>query len=177
MAFLAFLAGPIGRWLVVAALVAAAVFATYAKVKQIGWDEREAVAMAEAKEADRLSAILSQKRVVITEKVVIKYVNRIKVIEREGAEVIKYVDRLIPAATPDLPGGFRVLHDAAASGRFPDSPSGVDAARSPPVPVTVAAETLAGNYQACRANTQQLTALQEWVHSQHNLGNSHGSIR
>lgn len=169
MAFLAFLAGPIGRWLVVALLVAAAVFATYAKVKQIGWDERDEIAQAEAKEADRLSAILSQKRIVVTERVVTKYVDRIKVIEREGAEVIKYVDRLIPAATPDLPGGFRVLHDAAASGRFPDAPDSAFIASSPPVAVTQAAETIAGNYQACRANAEQLTALQEWVSQQYAL--------
>lgn len=169
MAFLAFLLGPIGRWLIIAALVAAAVFATYAKVKQIGWDEREAVAIAEAKEADRLSAILAQKRIVVTEKIVTKYVDRVKVIEREGAEVIRYVDRLIPATTPDLPGGFRVLHDSAASGRFPDSPDGVDVARAAPVPVTIAAETIAGNYLACRLNAEQLTALQEWVHAQHIL--------
>lgn len=169
MAFLAFLLGPIGRWLIIAALVAAAVFATYAKVKQIGWDEREAVAIAEAKEADRLSAILAQKRIVVTEKIVTKYVDRVKVIEREGAEVIRYVDRLIPATTPDLPGGFRVLHDSSASGRFPDSPDSVDVARAAAVPVTQAAETIAGNYLACRLNAEQLTALQEWVHSQHIL--------
>jgi hypothetical protein len=155
-----------------ALLVAAAVFATYAKVKQIGWDERDVIAQAEAKEADRLSGILGQKRVVVTEKIVTKYIDRIKVIEREGAEVIRYVDRLIPVGTPDLPGGFRVLHDAAASGRFPDSPGGVDAARAPPVPASIAAETVAGNYQACRLNAEQLTALQDWVHAQFTLENA-----
>lgn len=168
-AILAFLGGPIGRWLVLGALVMASYGAAYFSGKAAGWDKRDAVAQAEAKEADRLSAALGQKRVVITEKVVTKYVDRIKVIEREGAEVIRYVDRLIPAATPDLPGGWRVLHDAAASGRFPESPGGLDASGADPVPVAAAAETLAANYQACRANAEQLTALQEWVSLQHHL--------
>lgn len=168
-AVIAFLAGPIGRWIVIGLLVMASYGAAYFSGRAVGWDKRDAVAQAEAKEADRLSAILSKKREVITEKVVIKYVDRIEVIEREGTEVIRYVDRLIPAATPDLPGGFRVLHDAAASGRFPDSPGGIDAAGAAPVPVTEAAETLAANYSACRANSEQLTALQEWVSLQHHL--------
>ena len=168
-AVIAFLAGPIGRWLVVGLLVAASYGAAYMKGRSAGWDKRDAVAQAEAKEADRLSAILAKKREVVTVQVVTKYVDRIKVIEREGAEVIRYVDRLIPAATPDLPGGWRVLHDAAASGRFPDSPGGLDAAGAAPVPVTLAAETFAENYGSCRANAEQLTALQEWVSMQHQL--------
>ena len=168
-AVLAFLAGPIGRWLVVGLLVVASYGAAYMTGRDAGWDSRDAVAAKEAKEADRLSAILAVKRNVITEKVVVKYRDRIKVIVREGAEVIRYVDRLIPAATPDLPGGWRVLHDAAASGRFPDAPGGIDAAGAAPVPVAIAAETLAENYQSCRANAEQLTALQEWVSLQHHL--------
>lgn len=55
-ALILFFTGPIGRWLIVAALVAAAVFATYSKVKQVGWDEREAIAVQEQRERDKAEA-------------------------------------------------------------------------------------------------------------------------
>ncbi len=169
MAFLAFLAGPIGRWLIVAALVAAAVFATYAKVKGIGWDERDAIAQAEAAEMQRQAAILAGQRAAVSAEVVTKYVDRVRVVTKQGEEVVREVVRYIPVATPDLPGGFRVLHDAAVSGQIPRATGGTDAAGAAPVPVTVATETIASNYSTCNLNAEQLTALQEWASRQRKL--------
>ena len=165
MAFLAFLTGPIGRWLIVALLVVASYGAAYFKGRAVGWDKRDAVAVAEAKEADRLSAILAQKRIVVTERIVTKYVDRVKVIQ--GERVVEYVDRLIPASTPDLPAGFRWLHDTAASGSISGPPERIDV--SGQVPVAVAIETIIANYQTCRLNAEQLNGLQEWVAAQHSL--------
>ncbi|MBK8916347.1 MAG: hypothetical protein IPM64_17420 [Phycisphaerales bacterium] len=53
MGFLAFLAGPIGRWLVIGLIVAASLTGLYHNIKQRGWDEREAVAIEEDKERAR----------------------------------------------------------------------------------------------------------------------------
>jgi hypothetical protein len=75
-------------------------------------------------------------------------------------EVIREVPSRVPAGTPDLPGGWRVLHDAAASGEIPAAPGGADEA---PVPAAAAAETVVDNYGACRDTADRLDKLQQWV--------------
>ena len=65
-----------------------------------------------------------------------------------------------------MPGGFRVLHDAAAHGVIPDPARIADAA---PVPAAAAAGTVAGNYGTCIENAQRLTDLQAWVRAQRAL--------
>ena len=163
MAFLAFLLGPIGRWLIVSALVAAAVFATYATVKGIGWDERDAIAREEAAEMQRLAAILAGKRREVTERVVIEYRDRVRVVQQQGEEVIREVEKLVPVDSCELPGGWRVLHDASATGRFPGAAERIDAAA---VTAQDAARTVAENYATCRLDQERLTGLQAWVAGQ-----------
>lgn len=80
-----------------------------------------------------------------------------------GETIIKEVPVYVPSDTPDLPGGFRVHHDAAAIGELPDPARVADA---PAVPAQDVAATLAENYLVCRATAEQLTALQEWVRRQ-----------
>lgn len=166
VALLTFLAGPIGRWLLILTISAAAVAGAYYRVKSLGWEERDAIAQKEEKERERLAAVLATKQVAVTERVVTKYITRTKEIQVKGEEVIREVEKLVPSGSCDLPGGWRVLHDAAAQGSLPETASGDAAA---PVPAATAATTVAQNYAICRLDQERLRALQEWVLEQENL--------
>ncbi len=96
-----------------------------------------------------------------TEKV---YVDRIKTIREKGDAIVRKVPVFVPAGSCDLPGGFRLLHDAAAGGEpVPDPADIPDAA---PVPAQEAAATVTGNYSTCQQTSQQLVSLQDWVRQQ-----------
>ena len=88
-----------------------------------------------------------------------------RIIERKIYEKITV---LIPANTPDLPGGFRVLHDAAALGQENDDTSGLDA---PAVAVTDASKTIAQNYAECRRDKKRIIKLQSVVRILNGGGN------
>lgn len=70
---------------------------------------------------------LKAKQGTVTTKVVTETVERIKIVKEKGDTIVKRVEVLIPASTPDMPGGFRVLHDAAAANTVPDSTEGTNA--------------------------------------------------
>lgn len=106
-------------------------------------------------------AAIKQRQAEATVKVVTEYVDRVQVVRERGAEIVKEVPVYVPFSTTcDLPGGFRLLHDAAARGELPDPAGIADAA---PVAAQDTAATVTDNYQQCRENTEQLTALQAWV--------------
>jgi hypothetical protein len=65
-----------------------------------------------------------------------------------------------------------VLHDAAARGEPADAAGNTDAAA---VPAQDAAATVIDNYSACRANAEQLVALQNWAKETTNLADSAGA--
>jgi hypothetical protein len=99
----------------------------------------------------------------VTTKVETKYV---KVLVHDGVvteTITKEVPVYVPASTPDLPGGFRLLADAAAAGVVPDPARLADAA---PVPAQVATASVVANYGSCRQVIHQLEGLQEWVREQ-----------
>lgn len=109
---------------------------------------------------------LQKKQLVVTTKVETKYVDRVKVIKEKGDTIIQKVPVYIPASTPDLPGGFRLLHDGAVLGATSESTSPTDAA---PVPVRDAASTIAKNYETCHITAARLEGLQEWIREQQAL--------
>ncbi len=80
--------------------------------------------------------------------------------------IIKEVPTYVKDTDCALPGGFRVLHDAAAHGQIPDPARVADAASAPAAAV---ATTVAGNYGACIETAQRLTDLQAWVRAQQDL--------
>ena len=92
--------------------------------------------------------------------VVTKYVDRVQYVRTSAAAIEKEIPIYVPLDTPALPGGFRLLHDAAVRGEPADPARGLDAA---PVAAQDLARTLAANYAACRETGEQLIALQEWV--------------
>lgn len=85
-----------------------------------------------------------------------KYIDRVRTIYKQGAAYTKEVPVYVPASTPDLPAGFRVLHDAAATGRDLDRAPGVEAES---VPAQDLARTIVDNYSQCRELAERHAAL------------------
>ena len=96
----------------------------------------------------------------VTEKVVIEYRDRVKIVKEKGDAIEKLVPVYVPAN--DLAPAFRMLHDAAASGQVPDSAERAIAAAKP-IEGVAYASTVAENYKSCRAASAQLVALQKWT--------------
>ncbi|MGI0658036.1 hypothetical protein ACRCOP_09295 [Pseudomonas aeruginosa] len=121
------------------------------------WDaERQAAKLAAAQTATTQAEV--------TTTVVTQYVDRVQVVKERGKDIIKEVPIYVSsAAACDLPGGFRVLHDAAAQGELPD-PAGV--ADAPAASVEDAATTVVENYSTYHEVAEQLRALQQWVNQQ-----------
>ncbi len=100
-----------------------------------------------------------------TVKVVTEYVDRVKVVRQAGETIIKEVPIYVPAqadAACLVPRGFVRLHNAAAEGIVPE-PAGNSDAATAGVALSAVAGTVAENYTACRANAEQLSALQSWI--------------
>ncbi len=149
-------------WLALAVLVAAATgwgWVKGAASVQEDWNTERAV--------QAIAVLRVQvKQLEVTERVVTQYVDRVRVVREQADAVIREVPVYVPQscdADGRLPAGWRVLHDAAASGRVTD-PATVDHAQ--PVAPDTAAATVARNYGTCRETAEQLTALQQWVREQ-----------
>lgn len=99
----------------------------------------------------------------ISQEVKIVYVDRVKYIHEKAQVITKLVPQYIPADSCDLPGGFRVLHNAAVSNSIPEAPGGAD-----DVPVTAreVATTVTHNYEVCNKNAAQLISLEAWADQQ-----------
>ena len=98
-----------------------------------------------------------------TAHVVMRYVDREKVVREAGDTIIKEVIKYVPSNSCAMPGGFRVLHDAAATNTIPVTPGVADAQ---PVNAQDVAATVATNYKQYHEVAVQLDSLQEWVRRQ-----------
>lgn len=74
--------------------------------------------------------------------------------------IIKEVDRYVPITDPVLSGGFRLFHDAAATGEVIDDSKRTDAA---PVTSATVARVIADNYASCNYEKQRVILLQDVV--------------
>ncbi len=110
------------------------------------------------------TARVQKKQAEVTTEVVTKYIDRVKVVHDKGDVIIKevpvYVKNDVDVV---LSGGFRVLHDSAASNTVPDPAS---VANAPSVSAQDVATTIATNYRQYFELATQLEALQEWVRAQ-----------
>ena len=167
MPFLAFLLGPIGRWLIVLTLIAASYGAAYMKGRTHGWDKREAIAVEEARETVAQMASIAAKRATITERVVTQYVDRIKVIRGRNEAITTEVIRFVPSDDCLLDPRWRVLHDAAASNVLPSTPEGTDGTGQSTQADAIA--TVAENYARYHEVATRLGALQQWLREQSSL--------
>lgn len=124
---------------------------------QARWDKANAKAQAEI-------AKLREAANRVTVRTETVYVDRVRTIREKGNAIIRNVPVYVPTGSPDLPAGFRLLHDAAAaSSPLPASPGVTDAA---PVSAQAAAATVASNYAIAAENAARLTSLQDWVRQQ-----------
>ncbi len=111
-------------------------------------EQQAALAKAQAKQAEA------------TTQVVTEYIDRVQVVRGKTQTIVKEVPIYVKADDPDLPGGFRLLHDASARGEPADSTKLADA---PSVSAQDVAATVADNYGQCREQAEQLKGLQDWV--------------
>lgn len=125
-------------------------------------DMEAAAAKLEAEKA-KLQLDLEKEIANVKERIVTKYVDRIKVIKEKEYVYRDKAENVVPSQH-DLSNGWVRLHDDAArsgdtnandSGYADGSPSGVKDNQA----LAVVTE----NYAACHANAAQLTALQEYV--------------
>lgn len=128
-----------------------------------GEDARQAKvdkAMAKAAaEIEHLKAEASK----ITTVVETKYIDRVKTVTVKGDTIVQKVPVYISRDLPELPGAWRVLHDAAAQNAIPEA---FDPVNGAPVAPADAAATVAENYKRCHINAERLIALQDWVAQQ-----------
>jgi len=132
-----------------------------ARERQALWD---AAATAEAQERRALEAELEGARSKVTVKVVTETVEVVRTVQVKGDTIVKQVPVYVPLDTPPLPGGWRLLHDAAARNEpLPAAPGGVAAE---PVSAQDAAATVAANYAACHAELTKAVGLWNWATEQ-----------
>lgn len=145
------------RWLAIATLIVAAGAVGWVKGAasvQTQWDAANAAAWATAERV-----IVKQGEAI--ERIRVEYVDRVKVVQKAADVRIERVTEYVPIGTCDLPGSFRLYHDAAARGDIPAAAStGTDAA---PVPAEDLARTIDENYTGCRENAELVIALQEYA--------------
>jgi hypothetical protein len=149
-------------WLALGALVAASAGWGYTRGADAVQDRWDAATIRQS----RIVALTQANQAHVTERVVTEYVDRVRVVRDQADAVIREVPIYVRQTCDDdgrLPSGWRVLHDAAASGRLAD-PAGASDAQ--PVDPQTAARAVAENYAGCRENAEQLTALQHWVREQ-----------
>jgi len=91
------------------------------------------------------------------------YQERTEFIYVKGKTLVEQVPVYIPTDTPDLPGGFRVLHDAAVTSTIPSPAESQSAA---PVGVAEATSTIIDNYTTCLVIREEVVAWRSWYQEQ-----------
>lgn len=111
------------------------------------------------------TAAIRARQAKATVKVVTEYVDRVRVVREKGETIIKEVPAYVPVQTDaacTINRGFVRLHDAAAAGELPEPARDADAPAAG-IALSAVAGTVAGNYQSCHENAEQLRALQSWI--------------
>lgn len=148
-----------GRWLLYLALAGALMAGYHAwreHQRELGREEVRAEFSRQAARADKKREVVTQ----VVEREVVKTVKQIEVVTET---IVKEVPVYVQADAPALPGGFRLLHDAAARGEVPD-PTGIpDAA---PAAAQDVAATVAENYGTCLQYAARVKAWQVWAAQQ-----------
>ena len=107
---------------------------------------------------------IAERQTVVTDKIVTKYVDRIKTVRGKTEIIIKEIPTYVKTDNNiTLPGSFRVWHDAASQNEIPD-PTLINDARTVTAPDIAA--TIGYNYEAFYQNKEQLDALQQWIRDQ-----------
>lgn len=107
----------------------------------------------------------------VTVQVVTKYVDRIRIVREKGDVIIREVPVYVTAEDDDactINSGFVRLWNDANVGQVSEPSAGADAAPSG-VRLSEVGTQKAIEAKLCRATTQQLVSLQEWVREQQAL--------
>lgn len=148
---------PLAALLLVAALFGLGWVKGAAQVRAEWRAEQAAAALAAANQAQQ------QAQATVVE--VVRYVDRLKVVQGKTQTIIKEVPKYVTLqadADCSINIGFVRLHDHAAANTLPDPAGAADAAPSG-VALSAVAAAVAENYGSCHENSAQLTALQGWV--------------
>ena len=152
-----------GRWLLYGGLVIAVGFGVMAldQSRQAkGYNRAQTEYAAQASQADA-------KREALAEPIAAKQTQVQERIRTVTKTLIQKVNVYVPNDSCPLPGGFRLLHNAAAThGQVPDTPSFADAA---PVAAQAVTGTVVENYGTCHETAARLAGLQAWVRAQEGL--------
>jgi len=108
---------------------------------------------------------LETARANVTERVVTKYVDRIKIVK----ETEYVTSNIIQDHVPDrfsLSNGWVYTYDSIVKGTVPDASRASDEAASG-ITATDALGSINTNYGICKQNAEQLVALQDWVRQLH----------
>lgn len=99
----------------------------------------------------------------VTVRIEERVVEKVKTIYKTGATIEKDVPVFIPSYNELLPGGFRLLHDAAATNTLPDS---AELPLTEPTSIGDVASTVTSNYTKCLVIREQVLGWQEWYQQQ-----------
>lgn len=135
-----------------------------------GLGKREVQALWDADKASMQAQIeqLSREAKTVNTKIETVVVERVRTVKEKARVIEKEIPVFIPSDSCELPGGFRLLHDAAASSTIPDRSRIADSA---PVPVEDATTTVAENYEQCLVWREELIGWQYWYEEQSALWN------
>jgi hypothetical protein len=105
----------------------------------------------------------------VTTKIVTQYIPQIQVVHEQGATIVKKVPVYVPTsdnARYQLPVGFVMLHDSAATGMPLPAASSSVLAQPSPIEISTAASVIASNYGLCRTEREKYNALWHWASGQ-----------
>ena len=112
-------------------------------------------------EAQRHSIETGVKQAEVSDKIVTKYVDRVKIVKQNVIKEVKVYVK--DDANIMLSPNFRLFHDSSANNEIPSRTSNPD---EKAVTVEDLANTIAGNYGICHENSATLISLQDWVREQ-----------
>ena len=112
-------------------------------------------------EAQRQSIETGVKQAEVSDKIVTKYVDRVKIVKKNVVKEVKVYVK--DDANIMLSPNFRLFHDSSANNEIPSRTSNPDGKA---VTVEDLANTIAGNYGICHENSATLISLQDWVREQ-----------
>ena len=101
------------------------------------------------------------KQAEVSDKIVTKYVDRVKIVKKNVIKEVKVYVK--DDANIMLSPNFRLFHDSSANNEIPSRTSNPDGKA---VTVEDLANTIAGNYGNCHENSATLISLQDWVREQ-----------
>ena len=133
---------------------------------EISWRQKAAELQAQIDKKNAVSAV-------VTEKIVTKYVDKVKIVKEKGDVIIKEIPKYVTKesdANCVIPKSFVVLHNSASRNEVPDTTGPTDGTAST-TKLSAVLETVVGNYTIYYNTAEELKALQDWVRQQEKIYN------